>query len=486
MKKDKEKINEKDVKKLFYKLNPCGGISLIVLVITIIVVIILAAAVIISLQNNNPMIEANKARINSDVANMQAIFTNTVGKIMAEKQEVIGIIPNRLNDPISDKKSVVGEAVYTINNEESGKIIFDNKESTEVKYYTGRKLPVYNKETIWYVDDEGILRLQIGDKLYGEGWNEQVPMPPEDESAKVGEIVKDKTKDFIDENGDKATIPIDFAIVPGKDVVKDGLVISDMANDIEDAGNQFVWIPVNDMSKFVREAGYYKGKVQTSSNGGIDISKCKDYYDGASQIQEYNNMIDSIRKNKGFYIGRYEISRDISGNIESKKNKIPLANISFSNSITDLTGGIVQLARSMYPEVNSNIGNVVSTLMYGVAFDEVVRFLKTNEKYINIEKDSTGYGNTAVNCNEDGFSTENRKSVQTGSNPEYALNNIYDIVGNLWEWSMESYDNYSICIYRGCGIDYNASYTPISHRGWQNYTTYASDAVGGRIQLYIK
>ncbi len=83
MKKRKEKVGKKRIQKLFYKTNPYGGISLIVLVITIIVVIILAAAVIISLQNNNPMVEANKARINSDVANMQAIFTNTLGKIMA-------------------------------------------------------------------------------------------------------------------------------------------------------------------------------------------------------------------------------------------------------------------------------------------------------------------------------------------------------------------------------------------------------------------
>ena len=52
---------------------------------------------IISLQNNNPMIEANKARINSDVSNMQAIFTNTVGKIMAENQDVVVIKNGQLN-----------------------------------------------------------------------------------------------------------------------------------------------------------------------------------------------------------------------------------------------------------------------------------------------------------------------------------------------------------------------------------------------------
>lgn len=65
-------------------------------------------------------------------------------------------------------KSVVGEAVYKINNEVAGKIIFDNKQNSEYDYYTGRKLPVYNKETTWYVDNQWILKLQIGDKTYGE------------------------------------------------------------------------------------------------------------------------------------------------------------------------------------------------------------------------------------------------------------------------------------------------------------------------------
>ena len=470
MKKGKEKISKKGTKKTFYKTNPCGGISLIVLVITIIVVIILAAAVIISLQNNNPMSEANEARINSDVANMQAIFTNTVGKIMAEKQEVIGIIPNRLNDPISDKKSVVGEAVYTINNEESGKIIFDNKQSTEVEYYTGRKLPVYNKETIWYVDDEGILRLQIGDKLYGEGWNEQVPMPPEDESAKVGEIVKDKTKDFIDKNGDKATIPIDFAIVPGKDVVKDGLVISDMANDTEDEGNQFVWIPVNDMSTFVREQGYRNASLQ---NNFFDCTEPLDYSGtkaSESERKEYDNMMASVEEYHGFYIGRYEMSNDGNNNAQSKKNKDPLSSIKWGNSMTDLSGGIVEKARGMYKESDATKGNAVSTLVYGVAWDETIRFIKKN--YPEIEKNSNEYGNYSSG-----------DTILTGSEIKYSLNNIYDMAGNVWEWTMESNSNTSRCG-RGGGYD-NNYISSISDRG-PSLPNATPANLGGRVQIYIK
>ena len=133
-------MNKKHVKKLFYKTNHSGGISLIVLVITIIVVIILAVAVIVSLQNNNPMVEANKARINSDVANMQAIFTNTVGKIMAENQDVVVIKNGQLNMVTSGVKKTDGVAKYEIKetdgNAVEGNIMFKvgNKEGT--MYYT--------------------------------------------------------------------------------------------------------------------------------------------------------------------------------------------------------------------------------------------------------------------------------------------------------------------------------------------------------------
>ncbi len=169
-KKDKEKMGKKGNKKLFYKTNPYGGISLIVLVITIIVVIILAAAVIISLQHNNPMSEANRARYESDVANMQMIFTNTVGKIMAEKQEVVGIKECQINQVTSGVKSTTGEVIYKINDEDAGKIIFTNEKSEEANnYITGKKLPIYSSQTKWNVDGDGLLRLQIGDKSYGEG-----------------------------------------------------------------------------------------------------------------------------------------------------------------------------------------------------------------------------------------------------------------------------------------------------------------------------
>ena len=61
-----------------------NGISLIVLVITIIIIIILAGAVILNLADNNPIENAEKAKIMSDIETFRSEFTMTIGKKYAE------------------------------------------------------------------------------------------------------------------------------------------------------------------------------------------------------------------------------------------------------------------------------------------------------------------------------------------------------------------------------------------------------------------
>ena len=73
--------------------NSKKGISLIVLVITIIVIIILAAAVLLSIQNNNPINNANKARYSSDADAAQSAFNILMGKVMADCEGSVEIEP---------------------------------------------------------------------------------------------------------------------------------------------------------------------------------------------------------------------------------------------------------------------------------------------------------------------------------------------------------------------------------------------------------
>ena len=54
--------------------------------------------------------------------------------------------------------------------------------------------------------------------------------------------------EYEDKNGEKVTIPAGFAVsqVEGENTVEDGLVI------IDTRGNEFVWIPVNDINEMAQ------------------------------------------------------------------------------------------------------------------------------------------------------------------------------------------------------------------------------------------
>ena len=157
--------------------NSKKGISLIVLVITIIVIIILAAAVILTLNNNNPIAEANDARYASDVANMQAILTNTVGKIMAANQSTITITAVSFADTKLDTAINYTLDYPTDAGNKTGTIKFvagtntiptaDGEDGVKAgvltAWKTGKALPNYTSGTeYWSVDAEGNVGLKVG------------------------------------------------------------------------------------------------------------------------------------------------------------------------------------------------------------------------------------------------------------------------------------------------------------------------------------
>ena len=61
--------------------------------------------------------------------------------------------------------------------------------------------------------------------------------------------------------------------------------------------------------------------------------------------------------------------------------------------------------------------------------------------------------------------------------------NIYDMGGNIREWTMEAYG--SVRIARGATITFVAANGPASERGARD-VTYNSDILGFRVTLYVK
>ena len=86
--------------------------------------------------------------------------------------------------------------------------------------------------------------------------------------------------------------------------------------------------------------------------------------------------------------------------------------------------------------------------------------------------DSTGKGNYSGNL------------IKTGSNENYEMKNIYDMAGNVIEWTMESYDtNYRV--YRGGSYNSDEGRSPVSRR-YTGIPSNSTDTLGFRVALYLE
>ena len=243
------------------------------------------------------------------------------------------------------------------------------------------------------------------------------------------------------------TIPDGFYYVGGSKA--DGIVISDAEADAGKGtshevaqtlvGNQFVWIPVEDDSLFKRYDGYKSGSKQNRVSGG---STTEPYTDGYSTEEaEYNEMYQSVLDNDGFYLGRYEAGTTNSSRTEKsgigdtvyvKQGMYVYNYIGWSNSadMTNELGGAVELSKNF---ANANgYESVTSTLIYGIQWDAVMNFIDPAYATASCGEDSFARDSTGK-----GWYDQDAPTI-TGSNGNYAVKNIYDLGGNVYEWTMEA------------------------------------------------
>ena len=125
--------------------------------------------------------------------------------------------------------------------------------------------------------------------------------------------------------------------------------------------------------------------------------------------------------------------------------------------------------------VNSN---VTTSMIWGCQWDAVMRWMYNSG---DAEKktytyDSTGKGNY--------YGANENKPIPTGSNDAYAVNNIYDMAGNVRDWTIEAHSTYDR-VSRGGYYDGNASYDPASDRNYGYLPTYSDSTFGSRLALYM-
>ena len=147
-------------------------------------------------------------------------------------------------------------------------------------------------------------------------------------------------------------------------------------------------------------------------------------------VDEYKAMIESVSKYGGFYIGRYELSE-----AGVQKDKTTLTSTNWYNLYNAC--------------INSNLqaSNKVKTQMiWGSQWDVACNFIANKGDKKDITNSSTwgNYSDSTENAKvivteDDGTTTNKYGSEQnTGYSEYWKANNIYDLAGNVSEWTQEA------------------------------------------------
>ena len=207
-------------------------------------------------------------------------------------------------------------------------------------------------------------------------------------------------------------IPNGFIHTEG--TVESGFVIQDISNS-SSKYNEFVWIPVdNEKIKFGKEE-FGVGTIASFQNILVDnINSFNETSILSGQIEE------SVKKYGGFYVARYEASKDSSGIVRSVKNVSPWNNVSYADALLK--------SNLMYENTD-----VKTTIMSAGAYDTIIKWLSYSKYNVTKESDTNSLiGNFSSSI------------TLTGSNENYAMNNIYDLAGNVVELTSETYKNYPV------------------------------------------
>ena len=264
--------------------------------------------------------------------------------------------------------------------------------------------------------------------------------------------VKEEWQDTIASVKYGVPIPKGFTYEEGtKDT---GLVIQDKK------GNEFVWVPAT-VTTYAKDTSFswFASSCDTLPNGIADET---------SDVKKYG----------GFYIGRYEAGIPEGDTSTSNKTGIPVSkpgvtvwtNIDYTNAKTS--------AESM---INNEY--VQTGLLTGKAWDTTCHWIEGSLKSINASAsliDSRYYGNYS---NSLAPANENSGTKRTaGYSDKWSVKNIYDLAGNVCEWTSEAGSPYFVS--RGGGYDESGLLVnPVSYRdsndGCNAWT-------GFRLRLYIK
>ncbi len=445
-------------------LKEARGITLIALVITIIVLLILAAVSIATLTGENGILtRANDSKSQTEIGEEKEAIGLAYNGVMAENRD------NGVN--ASDLQDELISNGYNATASGSNPIT--------VKFNDSQR--------IYEIDANGnIIEAETGEVT-----------PP------TGSLPS--TTDTTPFLPDGAT--------PTNTKWDTGVTIKDSNN------NEWVWIvvPKSEMPDgltFENDEDYttLETALQTYAQDYRQARYTDEWYEGCGLDQgKYitfkKNMLKSVYKNGGFYIGKYEVgsfdnpvtARDTTRKAVIQEGAFPYNWVSCS----DAEGLSEELA----------IGGKTSSLMFGIQWDLVLKYLEVNGNwdttsnialyYLNTNSSSWGnYQDVSFDIvkgmysDDEGanYSQVNEEKYNkpmsnvlftTGVTERNSMLNIFDLAGNVREWTLEKDGDYNdVSVYRGGGGDVTGSAFPVVGHSTNIKSTSNSYNLGFRPTLF--
>ena len=494
------------------KTKEIKGITLITLAITIVVLIILAGVSINAVIGDDGIIKKaqNSANLTKEAEVKEAInrtilefyLTNdyetledflkakvTEGKIDSVTKNADGTltvkkgnysvtVENKTNSSGGNSSGgetqtpeiTIGEAKVVANSDGTGSAITDTASVylgntlyiTFVHSITGGTT-VVDKTIPYAVTKNGTYTFTVTGTVNGKSYTKNVSVTV-NQFKDVYEYMQTNTK--VTYSDGEVWIPEGFKVAEDSaSTVQGGVVIEDKD------GNQFVWVPVATLADYKRT-----------------------WYTGYDSFSEYSEALPedektSVERYKGFYIGRYEAgdkestvaktlrsSNDVTKTVTIKANQAPYNYATRTQAISLAEG------------FSTKQGYKAKTkLVSSYVWDTTIAFL---------QKVNSDYGSSPEegNYTDTKFSyTDITGTSQTKANPSSVLVptgqttpvcNIYDMGGNVWEWTTESCSDTDYP-YAGRGGFYNNNFANFPAGMRDFFSGNALDGIGFRLALFM-
>ena len=517
-------------------LNNKKGITLIALVVTVIVLIILAGVSINAVLGDNGIIKkANQAasvtkeaevkeainrtilefyltndyetledflKAKAEDGSIDSVTKNADGTLTVKKGEYSVTVENKTNSSGGSSSGgstggetqtpeiTIGEAKVVANSDGTGSAITDAN-----SVYLGNTLyitfshsitggtTIVDKTIPYAVTANGTYTFTVTGTVNGKSYTKNVSVTV-NQFKDVYEYMQTNTK--VTYSDGEVWVPEGFKVAgDSASTVQGGVVIEDKDR------NQFVWVPVATIADYKRTA--YSTNVATeetdTATNSIKInyssSKNSEYFTEALPEDEKT----SVERYKGFYIGRYEAgdkenteaktlrsSNDVTKTVTIKANQAPYNNVTKTQAITLAEGFATKQGYK-----------AKTKLVSSYAWDTTIAFMqKVNSDYGSSSEEGnykdTTFSYTDITGARQTKAKNSNVLVPTGQTTPVC--NIYDMGGNVFEWTTESCSNTDYpCAGRGGYCSIGFANDPAGYRFSRSGSGYGNS--GFRLTLFM-